>query len=424
MYSVSTAQQHAQLSEEHDLAVPLHLKVEELSRSASKWTSRHIVAYRLLVKPEKGFLDTFKLDHDTKCPGCISTGVQVQQRLDDEETRILTQDPCPANLFEAKESELMRLHHGPLWVSLARAIRFKQFGERHYPSRDRKAVERPDFVNPTTAIVGSSSPTRPSSSEFEMSIDDIDEDQHDDRQNKPEEVTAHLITTFLQHCLCLCLVQDRDPLTEVRVRIERLRTDACINNFHATVAEDDGGICRMKRRNIGWSVENPYVAIIEAKRTFQRLHIDDKSGEIRPIVTNETLAQCFGEATLRPLLSSACLFWLTSYRRCSVFLIAAASTFVRFVHFQFGSHYADLLDATDPEAQEALIAESEKDTYAYMRSSKWFNLQTSQGRRTALCHVLALLRWHDEHSFGAEMAQSSTASGDSDMSMDETDGDS
>lgn len=108
-------------------------------------------------------------------------------------------------------------------------------------------------------------------------------------------------------------------------------------------------------------------------------------------------------------------------RRCSVFLIAAASTFVRFVHFQFGSDYADLLDATDAEAQIQLVADSGKDTYVQMRSSKWFNLQTCQGRRTVLCHVLALLRWHREHSFAAVVADTTMASTDSDTSMGESD---
>ncbi|KJZ76407.1 hypothetical protein HIM_04136 [Hirsutella minnesotensis 3608] len=419
MFSISTPQQYAHLSVEHDLAVPLQLNDEELIRPASRWTLRHLIAYRLLVNPEKGFLDTFKPDHDQQCPVCIGTGDHLQQHLDHEKTTALTEDPCPANLFKAKESELMQLQHGAFWVSLARAMRLEQLGERNHPNRDRKAVERPDFVNPTTIIKGSSSPTRPSSSEFELSMGDFDEDQHDNRRSKPEEVTVHLVMTFLQHSLCLCLMQDPNALTEVRVRIERVKTDACINSLHATTAEDDGGICRMRWRTIGWSMENPYFALIEAKRTFQRLHIDDKSGEIHPIVSNETLAQCFGEAIVawtanRQLLGQ-------DYRRCSVFLIAAASTFVRFVHFQFGSHYADLLDATDAEAQEALIADGEKDTYVQMRSSKWLNLQTSQGRRIALCHVLALLRWHGEHSFGAEMAQTSMAPGDSDTSMDETD---
>lgn len=295
MFSVSTPRLHTQLSAEHNLAVPLQLKDEELIRPASRWTLRHLIAYRLLVHPEKGFLDTFRPDHDQQCPVCVEAGDQLLKQLDHEETTALTDDPCPANLYQAKESELMRLQHGAFWVSLARAMRLGQLDERNHPSRDRN-VERPEFVNSTTIIKGSSSPTRPSSSEFELSMGDIDEDQHDDRRSKPEEVTVHLIMAFLQHALCLCLMQDANPLSEVRVRIERIKAHACINSLHATTAEDDGGICRVRWRSIGWSMENPYMALIEAKRTFQHLHIDDNSREIRPVVSNETLAQYFGEA--------------------------------------------------------------------------------------------------------------------------------
>jgi hypothetical protein len=78
-------------------------------------------------------------------------------------------------------------------------------------------------MNSTTAIVGSSSPTGPSSSEFEMGMEDIDEDEDDARRSKPEEVTVQLATSFLQHYLYLCLLQYSDEFTEVRVRVERRR---------------------------------------------------------------------------------------------------------------------------------------------------------------------------------------------------------
>lgn len=68
-------------------------------------------------------------------------------------------------------------------------------------------MERPNFVNSTNAIAGSSSPTRPSSSEFEISTENNDEDEHDARRSKPEEVTVHLATSFLHHALFVCLLR-------------------------------------------------------------------------------------------------------------------------------------------------------------------------------------------------------------------------
>ena len=53
---------------------------------------------------------------------------------------------------------------------------------------------------------------------------------------------------------------------------------------------------------------------------------------------------------------------LTAYLCRSVFLIAAANTFLRFIHFRFGSHYAEYIDAIGGSAQEALLRDSGKDT--------------------------------------------------------------
>ncbi|KND86212.1 hypothetical protein TOPH_09155 [Tolypocladium ophioglossoides CBS 100239] len=194
-----------------------------------------------------------------------------------------------------------------------------------------------------------------------------------------------------------------------------LRSAACINNLDTIVAEDDGGICEMLRENTGWAMQSPYLACLEAKRAFKYLHIDDKSEEVRPVVSNETLAQCFGEAIITWTAKRKSMGQELLPR--SVFLIAAASTFLRFLHCHFGSHYAELVDATEGEDQKALIADSEKDTYVYMQSSKWLNLQSTRGRRIALCHVLALLRWHDEHESSSERA-----SIDGDISMEGGDG--
>lgn len=54
-----------------------------------------------------------------------------------------------------------------------------------------------------------------------MGMEDIDEDEHDARRSKLEEVTVQLATSFLQHSLYLCLLQRSDEFTEVRVRVER-----------------------------------------------------------------------------------------------------------------------------------------------------------------------------------------------------------
>ncbi|KAI0452169.1 hypothetical protein F5B21DRAFT_506478 [Xylaria acuta] len=201
-----------------------------------------------------------------------------------------------------------------------------------------------------------------------MGMEDIDEDEDDARRSKPEEVTVQLATSFLQRPLYLCLLQYSDEFTEA----------------------------------LGWSMEHPYLALLEAKRAFKHVHVNNATGETKPIVSNETLAQCLGEAVIT---------WKANRR---VFLTAAANTILRFIHFLFGSHYA-----IDGSAQEALIRDSGKDTFVHMESSKGLDLQSSEGRRIALCHVLALLRWHDaEHQLYAKVVDDPIASDGSDFSIE------
>lgn len=265
--------------------------------SASRWTERHLIAYRLLIYPERQFLETFTSDHDSQCPIC-SPAAACPQKMDQKRLMAFTREPCPLDLFRATESELMQLPDGSFWVALARASRPKILDSaRAYPQRERKVVKREDYIDSTATIMGSSSPARPSSSEFEIDMEDVDEDEHDARRSKPEEVTVHLANSFLQHSLNLCLVQNTE-ISEVRIRVERRTANMCVNGIDEVVAEDDGGICRMERQPLGWSMGHPYLALLEAKRAFKYIHIDNRTEEIRPIVSNETVAQCLGEAVI------------------------------------------------------------------------------------------------------------------------------
>lgn len=92
------------------------------------------------------------------------------------------------------------------------------------------------------------------------------------------------------------------------------------------------------------------------------------------------------------------IYKLTIIEISGVYLIAATNTFIRFVHFKFGSDYHECIDAETESIQRALVDDDDKDTFVHMHSSKWFNLQALEDRRSALCHVLALIRWHDEQN--------------------------
>ncbi|KAF5000394.1 hypothetical protein FDECE_11214 [Fusarium decemcellulare] len=411
-YTARTSEDLRALSKQYgDIQVISQLGPKELTNSASTWNVRHLITYRLLVRPEETLLPVFKANHDDMCPVCKPDQLCPQQELNHSWTGALTGE-IPSKLYLKTECELLQLPDGFFWIALARAARPDLADQaRVYPQRERKQIKRESYISSTSAITGSSSPMRYSSSEFEADMnDDVDEDEHEARRSKPEEVTVHLITCFLQHALNLCLLQhsaDEMASAEVRPRIERRTTNTRVAGELVVTAEDDGGICRMRRLKHGWGMDHPYLALLEAKRAFKYIHFDEKTERYNPIVSNENLAQYLGEAVIT---------WKENQKLLhdNVFLIAATNTFVRFVHFRFGRDYLEYLNATDERAQMEIVNDEEKEAFVYMQTSKWFNLQSSDGRRIALCHVLALLRWHDTRDSLRSQADGHSIEDDSD----------
>lgn len=70
--------------------------------------------------------------------------------------------------------------------------------------------------------------------------------------------------------------------------------------------------------------------------------------------------------------------------------------------------------------QKILVDDENRDTFIYMHSTKWFNLQSPGGRTSALCHILAMVRWPDERNtiLFPVVNDSSDPEDDSDLSME------
>lgn len=319
-YSARTPRDIRRAAREHKVEhinVILDLAERDLKSPTSKWNIRHLIAYRLLVRPESEFLPIFTASHRDHCPVCWSQSVPPQdQMIDICRVESLIGD-TPRDLGQQAEGQLLRLPQGFFWSALARAVRQESPGSmpgKTYSQRERAPVQREGFVHYATAIPGSSpsnlgsspsnlgsSPSNPlTSSEFSLGTVDLDDDEHNARASKPEEVTVHLAICFLQVALNLCLLQHSPGSTaraEIRPRIERLRSVAEIAGEYSVTAEDDGGICRMKRlHGREWEMEHTCLAIIEAKRAFKYLDFDDRQESYVPVVSNENLAQCLGEA--------------------------------------------------------------------------------------------------------------------------------
>ncbi|KAI1347808.1 hypothetical protein F5Y01DRAFT_232482 [Xylaria sp. FL0043] len=396
VYAVRNSEELEAISQQNgNIRVISQLGDKELRSPASRWTIRHLIAYRLLIRPEAAFLAVLQPEHD-ECPLCEEG---QSQTIDHVNTRALLED-SPRNLCVNSDHDLIRLPGGFFWIALARAARNEHVDQvRVQPQRERNQVQREGYVSSASAIPGSSSPLLYSSS-FEADMSDVDEDEHDARRDKPEEVTVHLVHCFLQYVLHLCLLQhftgndtDTDMGTdiEVRPRVERKMTTTRIAGASIS-AEDDGGLCQMRRDAHGWKMLHPYLALLEAKKAFKQ-YFEDKAGRYMPIVSNQTLAQYLGEAVITWKGNKELL-------QRGVFLIAATNTFLRFLYFRFGRDYFDYLDAIDEQTQMQIVNDERKDPYVYMQSTRWYNLQSGEGRKSAFCHILALLKWHEDSSSG------------------------
>ena len=306
----------------------------------------------------------------------------------------------------------MRLNGGLFWAALARmALTEPSDDIKEYSGRERKQVERVDYLDSTQEIPGSSSPVVQPSSSFEADTSDIDEDEHESLRNKPGDMTLHLINCFLQHALSFCLLQGTGAEMDVRPRIQRMSTKVVVGGQITISAEDDGGICQMRRAGPGWKIHNPFLALIEAKKAFREIYFDENSESYEPVMSNEHLAQCFGEAVITwkgnrksmgdkyAGLASQCQgLLLISDLLASVFVIAATNTFLRFCHFRFGPAYMKYLDAKDDMSQKQLVEDMLGDTCVYVELSDHFNIQSPKGRQAALCHTFALLQWHENQT--------------------------
>ncbi|KAJ5737758.1 uncharacterized protein N7483_002883 [Penicillium malachiteum] len=218
-------------------------------------------------------------------------------------TEITVQCADLGQALRNSDSELLRLPGGFFWVALARVARSKSIPvPRSHPSRDRQPPKNDGFVNSSFAIIGSSSPVVSSASEFEMDLDDVDEDEHDARRIKPEEITVQFVMAFLQFALSLCLLQknlEQRGMIEIQARIDRRTSTTNISKGLSDVsAEDDGGICKVCFQGDGWAMIEPYLALLEAKRAFQYIKFDERTGHNTLLMSNAVLAQYLGEAVI------------------------------------------------------------------------------------------------------------------------------
>ena len=275
----------------------LDLERAELASPASKWSRRHLLAYRLLVQPETAFLTTFRVDHQKTCPVYVcKTDHTSPQQVDRAKLNDLLNGPVDLN---ARHGLLFEHPEGYFWASLARAChpdRTEEF--KVYPNRIRRRPSTTGYVDSSQAIQGSSSPVQPSSSEYDdMDNSQVDEDENEERRRIPEDISVRLLADFTSYVLQGCLRQQHGSI-EIRTRIDRRRARANIAGTTGITCEDDGGICAYRQLTDGWEAERPYLALFEGKRAFRQLRVDPHTDRSSPMVSDDTVAQYLGEAVI------------------------------------------------------------------------------------------------------------------------------
>ncbi|RFU73354.1 hypothetical protein TARUN_8900 [Trichoderma arundinaceum] len=294
-YSAQTPADLQQLSTKEGQKVVLAQLGKSLGRSASRWSSSYLGPARLLMSEETAFLSTFATHHGQSCPVC-NPDKPSKLKLDRNMVDCLLREDVD---LLAKQADLLARPGGYFWAALSEACRSGYSGQtRSQPGRDRRPPPRPkDCVDSAAAIQGSSSPVRASSSEgFHTDIQDVDDDENDERRHLPEDISLQLLHNFTRYFLQGCIVQE-DKYKEICTRVKRMRYVAQIAAYDVT-GWDDGGVASFRRLSTGWEMDHPFYALFEAKKTSAQLREDPQTGNMSPVVSDAILAQCFAEAVL------------------------------------------------------------------------------------------------------------------------------
>lgn len=105
----------------------------------------------------------------------------------------------------------------------------------------------------------------------------------------------HLLTCFLKFALNLYFSPDSVLGGEPRPCVERIMSSTQIAGRNEVSAEDDGRVCLMGYQNGEWYMKHPFLAILEAKRAFRAVDVNERTGMLTPAVSNQTLAHYLGE---------------------------------------------------------------------------------------------------------------------------------
>ncbi|CAI7603769.1 unnamed protein product [Penicillium glandicola] len=241
-------------------------------------------------------------------------------------------------------------------------------GTRGRPAREVSNATDPEFVHSGEMQVASSSP-QASSEGGASSTGHIDPMEYKLR-GTVEDDTLRLASCVIRHILYFGPPQDREDMSSVvEFRDAKLRSSKrpllLDNPMKAT---DDGGLClRVQNKEGLFRLRNDRVAILEAKKKFQRLE------EGKPTISDECLAQMTCEALLAKLVDSTLAE--------NVIVIHATQHYICFLQFEISDEYLQFFGSDSLDVSISVVA------------TPWFDLSSASNRRQVVLNLCALMRW-------------------------------
>ncbi|TWU70497.1 hypothetical protein ED733_000721 [Metarhizium rileyi] len=365
--------------------------LRKLGASASRWNHEELVAFRVVkcaASWHKRFLPPLRYNHKRSCPICLPESSKSQKVDLDMIAHLRESFP---RLRTASESSLCDLPAGRFLLALAKLIRSDvRDPMREYPAREGAGDKPadPGFVPSTTIpFPESSSPAGASPSEYCGSHASVtlDDDQNESRARKPELLVAELAKELFYLSLYLVLKQSH-PEEEFCFRPESHSSTALIA-FQAFVGADDGGLCKKSLESGSWIVVHPSLMVGECKPASQALFYDNRTERYFPVLTIKAFAQVVGEA-----VATWKQYNDTELFPAGLYSYVCNGTFIRFFHFDFGSHYAEYLNATTANEQLDVVRNHPEETCIRVSSTKWLDLENNQDVLLSICHILTRLR--------------------------------
>jgi hypothetical protein len=272
--------------------------------AASHWDRTHLLACRVVRRePQPDVLPVLSQHSEPS---------DVQASSD--EIKAFVQDPDPT-LMAQSEHSLVRgsgcvsLAH--VWAALAmftgkqdRRMQDKSTLKRRndsegagevetrQPKRLRSRTSRPEYVDSSRMRVDCRSPSQVDSGGSDgSSLGYVDIDTH--YLGAPEDDTLRLAACVIRHILYFAPPQE-SPSSPAVVEFRDAKTRLSVvtaDQQRRINAVDDGGLClRRQKSDGGFKLTNNHIAILEAKKQFQRW----ENG--KPLISDPCLAQMVCEA--------------------------------------------------------------------------------------------------------------------------------